>query len=61
MEKNGSYRIVMDGRPVSEEFKTLWDPVFSPDGEKLLIRGVGRGENADRYMRIVSPVSDLLA
>ena len=30
----------------------LWDPVFSPEGKRLLIRAVAQG----KYMRAVVPV-----
>ena len=38
-EDNGKYTVLLDGNPYQEDFSLAWDPVFSPDGKRLLIRG----------------------
>jgi len=48
-EKEGKFFIILDGRAGKEIFDMLWDPVFSPDGEKILIRAVSNG----KYIRKV--------
>ena len=41
-----------DNRTHSEAFDQLWDPIFSPDSTKLLIRAVQQGS----FIRLVLPV-----
>jgi hypothetical protein len=53
-EKNGKFFVVVDGRVAQNGFDNLWDPVFSPDGEKLLIRCIEDG----KYYRRVVPVDE---
>lgn len=59
-EKNGVYRIVVNGHPATEEYKTLWNPLFSPDGKKLLVRGIVRDNDKDKYVRTVLSLADIL-
>jgi len=47
--------IVVDGRIGKHSFDELWDPVFSPDGTKLLVRCVEDG----KYYRRIVPVSGI--
>jgi Tol biopolymer transport system component len=44
VERNGKYVVLLDGAPAAEAFDTAFDPVFSPDGRKLLLRGVRNGK-----------------
>jgi hypothetical protein len=44
--------IVVNGRPYSREFDQVFEPTFSPDGKKLLIRGIDKGS----VVRIVADV-----
>jgi hypothetical protein len=53
-ERNGRFTIVLDGKEYGESFERAWDPVFAPEGDKVLIRGIQDGT----YLRIVSGVGD---
>jgi hypothetical protein len=46
--------IVMDGKEYKETFDRAWDPIFSPEGDKVLIRGT-QGED---YFRIIAGIQD---
>jgi len=35
--------------------ESLWNPVFSPDGEKIMIRAVDKG----KYYRRIVPVNEI--
>ena len=49
------YTIALDGKTWGRAFDALWDPVFSPDGKKLLCRCVENG----KYFRRVVPVTEI--
>jgi hypothetical protein len=48
--------MVMNGKTVSLGCSDLWDPIFSPDGSRLLIKAVEFG----RLFRKVIPIEKLL-
>lgn len=52
VEKAGRQTVVVNGRPFARDFDTAYEPTFSPDGRKLLIRGLDRGA----LVRIVAEV-----
>lgn len=54
VEKNGKFTVLLDGKAYGETFERAFDPIFSPDGDKVLIRGISGG----KYMRIVAETSD---
>jgi hypothetical protein len=58
VEKNGHYRIVFDGKTHQASYSALWNPVFSPDGEKLMIRGIEKDSQGEKYYRHIIPVSE---
>ena len=45
--------LLCDGRPLKEKFDQLWDPLFSPDSTKLLVRAVQQGA----FVRLVLPLA----
>ena len=49
------FLVVINGKPGKYAFDELWDPLFSPDGEKLLIRCIEDG----KYYRKVVPVKEI--
>ena len=49
----GLVTVVVDGKPLGCGSAMLWDPIFSDDGEKLLLRYVGTGKDAGKFMRQV--------
>ena len=53
VEKAGRFTVVVDGKAYPESFDKCFDPAFSPDGSKVLIRAVAGG----KYHRIVAPVA----
>ena len=59
VEKNGRFFIFIDGKPIKYDFEAAWNPAFSPEGDKLLVKGIG-GENEGQYCRYVLKLSDLL-
>jgi hypothetical protein len=50
------YAVVMDDRLWKQEFDALWNPVFSPGGDKILLRAVKDG----KYIRYVIHTDELL-
>ena len=58
-EKNGSYTIVIDGKPLKESYEALWNPVFSPDSEKILIKGIKSDPDGSKYFRQILPLTDI--
>ena len=56
--KYGKWTIAVDGRPWSISFNDLLtDPVFSPEGDKILLRAVENG----KYIRYVIQTDELLS
>jgi hypothetical protein len=49
VERAGRQSLVVDNRVYPREFAKVWDPTFSPDGTKMLIRAMDK----DAYVRIV--------
>jgi hypothetical protein len=35
---NGAWGIAVDGKPWPETYDMVWDPVFSPDGDRVLAK-----------------------
>ena len=60
MERNGQYTIVVNGKPFKESYKALWEPVFSPDSAKILIKGVQEDSDGEKYFRQVVPVTEII-
>ncbi len=55
VEVDGKHRLARDGRVVGSNWDWLWEPIASPDGKRVLIRGI-----ADRHhVREVVALSDL--
>ncbi|MDQ7834639.1 MAG: WD40 repeat domain-containing protein [Humidesulfovibrio sp.] len=52
VEKAGRQTLVVDGRVYPREFTKVFEPAFSPDGTKLLIRALDK----DAFLRIVAEV-----
>jgi Tol biopolymer transport system component len=55
VQRNGKYTVAVDDRLWSRDCDMAWDPVFSPDGDKLLLRTIDGGT----YFRRVMPVADI--
>jgi uncharacterized protein YrrD len=53
---NGKYGIAVDDALWGERFDSVWDPAFSPDGDRLLVRAVRDG----KYVRHVMAVKDIV-
>jgi hypothetical protein len=56
VEKNGKFTIAVNDRLWSHDCEAAWDPVFSPEGDKILLRTVEDGT----YYRRILPVTDLI-
>ena len=50
----GGYSFMVNGKLYPRNFDMLWNPVFSPDNQSVLIRAVDKAN----FIRIVAPVSD---
>ncbi len=55
-ERDGVFFIVLDGKIGKDTFDMLWEPVFSPDGDKILIRCIKNG----RYYRKILTIGEIL-
>jgi hypothetical protein len=55
VEKKGRQTIVMNGKPWKRDFDQIWEPVFSPDGSKVLVRSIDGG----KYIRRVLPITEI--
>jgi len=55
VEKNGKYTIAMNDRLWQRECEDVWNPVFSSEGDKILIRSIEEGT----YYRRVIPITEL--
>ena len=55
VEKNGRYTIAVNDRLWSHECEAVWDPEFSEDSSKILIRSIEDGI----YYRRVLPLTEL--
>jgi hypothetical protein len=53
VEKAGKQTVVIDGRVHDQEYDRVFQPVFSPEGDKLLIPAI----NGNDFLRIVIPVN----
>jgi hypothetical protein len=56
IERNGKYGIAVNDRLWDQQCDAIWDPLFSAEGDKLLLRTLKDG----RYIRRVVPVADIL-
>ncbi|CAD7777617.1 MAG: hypothetical protein KCCBMMGE_01026 [Candidatus Methanoperedenaceae archaeon GB37] len=56
VERNHKYTWAINGKVWNKEFDAIWPPIFSPDGNKMLLRCI---ENGKYYRRII-PVSEIL-
>ena len=45
---------------MKEQFRNVWNPVFSPDGEKIMIRAIKSSGDKKTYVRQVLPVTEIL-
>jgi hypothetical protein len=45
----------VNNKEYSEDFEAVWDPIFSPDSEKVLIRAIKDG----KLVHTVAKVSDV--
>ena len=59
VEKNGLYTIVVNGKPLRQEFPAVWDPVFSPDSDKILIKAIKAEPKEIKYFRSVMRLQDI--
>ena len=55
VEIDGKYTIAVNGHLWHEGFDMAWDPTFSPDGSRLMLRTVEQGI----YKRRIVPVSTI--
>jgi len=56
MEQGGRFGLAVDGVTCGEDFDMVWDPVFGPESDRLMIRAVKDG----KYLRRVVPLGDIL-
>jgi len=54
VERSGRYTIAVNDRLWPHDCDAAWNPVFSPDGTRLLLRTVENGE----YVRRLVPLSE---
>ena len=54
-DRGGRYFVAVDGKVRGAGFEKLWDPVFSPDGTKVMLRYV----EENKYYRQVIPTDEL--
>ena len=52
VERGGKFTVVCDGKAYAQSFDKCFQPAFSPDGTKVLIRAIADG----KLHRIVAPV-----
>ncbi len=53
-EKNGRQTIVVNDREYAKDFVQVWEPVFNPTNDKVLIRAL---DDQGNYLRIVEALS----
>ena len=56
LERRGKYSIAVNDRLWDQECDAVWDPVFSPEGDRVLLKTLQQG----RYVRRVVSVADIL-
>ncbi|HQF25953.1 MAG TPA: hypothetical protein PL065_20975, partial [Polyangiaceae bacterium] len=56
VERDGRYRLVANDRLWKPTFELLWDPVVSPDGKHVLVRGVVD----EKYFRQVVSLGEIM-
>lgn len=54
VERRGRQTVLVNGKPYKRDFEQVWEPIFSPDAAKVLIRARDGG----KYLRIVADVAD---
>lgn len=53
VEINGKFAIAVNGKPIDITFSEAWNPLFSPDGSKLMVNGIGTGEDEGKFCRYI--------
>jgi hypothetical protein len=48
---------VVDGIPLKIDLAAVWSPVFSPESDKIMVKGIGSGANESQYCRHVFNLS----
>jgi hypothetical protein len=56
IERNGKYSIAVNDRLWGQEYDAIWDPMFSPEGDRILLRTLTDGI----YSRHVISVKEIL-
>jgi hypothetical protein len=56
IERNGKYSIALNDRVWDQACDAIWDPVFSPEGDKILLRTLQGGV----YKRSVLSVEGII-
>lgn len=51
VERNGKYAIAVNGKTLDIPLAEAWNPVFSPDNTKIMVKGIGTGEDEGKYCR----------
>jgi hypothetical protein len=54
-ERNGKYGLALNDRLLEDGWDQIWDPVFSPAGDKILLRTLKDGI----YSRQILSVTDM--
>jgi Tol biopolymer transport system component len=58
VENKGKFTVILDDKAYPQEFSMLWDPIFSPESDKLLIRAL---DEQGRFLRIVAKIQEFKA
>jgi hypothetical protein len=56
IERNGKYSVAVNDRIWDQAFDVIWDPVFSPEGDKIMLRTLQDGV----YTRNVLSVKEIV-
>ncbi len=60
VEKDGQFTLVLDGKPLKNTYTKVWDPVFSPDSQYILLRALEGSGSDTIYTRSVLPLNEFL-
>jgi Tol biopolymer transport system component len=52
IQKQGRYQLVVNNRVAASGFSFMADPVISPDGSKVLVKGIENGIYKRRIVRV---------
>jgi hypothetical protein len=52
IQKQGTYQLVVNNRVKASGFSFMADPVISPDGSKVLLKGIENGIYKRRIIRL---------